>query len=66
MNVEAAAQNLVGRPLLVFVDGERKPIGTITKVHVEGDGIYIAGKLDDGQKLPETEGRLFKEMHDED
>jgi hypothetical protein len=57
---------LVGKPLVVYIDGERKQIGTIINARVVGDKLYCAGQLDTGEELEAAVGEIFEAVHDED
>lgn len=38
-------QNIVGKPLVVYIDGDRRQIGTITKAAIKDGTIYVAAGL---------------------
>lgn len=59
-----SAESLIGKPLVVYIDGERKEIGTITNAKTEGEGLYVAAKLDRPLE-PQVEGAIFKELHED-
>jgi hypothetical protein len=39
-------KNLIGKPLVVYIDGERHQIGTITRGVIESGNIYVAATLE--------------------
>lgn len=39
-------ENCIGKPLVVYIDGERRQIGTITKAAVKNGSLYVAASLD--------------------
>lgn len=63
---EDAAQQLIGKPLVVYIDGERKQIGTIIHARVVGDKLYCAGQLDTGEDFETVEGTIFEAVHEDD
>lgn len=58
------AENLIGKPLVVYIDGERREIGTIEKAAIRSGNLYIGATLDLAhvESLP---GEIFKALHDE-
>lgn len=39
-------QNLIGKPIVVYIDGERRPIGTITRAVIREGILMVAADLD--------------------
>jgi hypothetical protein len=66
LSMSDSAESLIGKPLVVYIDGERKQIGTITNAKTQGDGLYIAGKLDQPAELDAPEGAIFKALHEDE
>jgi hypothetical protein len=63
LSMSDSAENLIGKPLVVYVDGERREVGTITNAKTEGDKLFIAGKLT--EPVAGLEGEIFKELHED-
>lgn len=61
------ADNLVGKPLVVYIDGDRRQIGTITNAKIEDGKLFVAGKIetDDLEDLGLAEGAIFKAVHED-
>lgn len=59
------AENLIGKPLVVYIDGERRQIGTIEKAAVRSGNLYVGAVLDLADVIEVPEGVIFKETHDE-
>jgi len=60
------AENLVGKPLVVYIDGARRQIGTIEKAAIRSGNLYVGATLDLADGVVETpEGVIFQEVHDE-
>lgn len=38
-------ENLHGKPLVVYVDGQRREIGVITKAVIKDGGLFVAADL---------------------
>lgn len=58
------AEQLIGKPLVVYIDGERRQIGTITRATIKGDGLFVAASLELGKDDPgEIVGRIFDVVH---
>jgi hypothetical protein len=38
-------KNLVGKPLVVYIDGERRQIGTITSAKIDSGKLFVASAL---------------------
>jgi hypothetical protein len=62
-SVSDSAESLIGKPLVVYIKGERKQIGTITNAKSQGDGLFIAGKIDQPSVL--EDGSLFEALHED-
>lgn len=60
-----SAEQLIGKPLVVYIDGERRQIGTITNAKTQGENLFIAGKLDSGEEIKADLGVIFKELHED-
>ena len=61
-----SAENLVGKPLVVYIDGERRQIGTIEKAAIRSGNIYVGATLDLADGVTEApEGVIFRDLHDE-
>jgi hypothetical protein len=65
--VSNTAESLIGKPLVVYIDGERRQIGSITNAELRGDKFFVAGKLDSGEELAGNTavGALFDELHED-
>ena len=58
------AENLIGKPLVVYIDGERTEIGTIEKASIRSGNLYVGAALD-LQHVESLPGEIFKALHDE-
>lgn len=57
------ADSIIGKPLVVYIDGERREIGTITNATVRGDKLYVGARIslsgEEGEDLQDImEGNL--------
>lgn len=39
-------ESALGKPLVVYIDGERRQIGTITRAAIKNGALYFEAKLD--------------------
>lgn len=39
-------KTLIGKPLVVYIDGERRQIGTITNAAIQNGSLYVGATLD--------------------
>lgn len=46
------AQNVIGKPLVVYIDGERRQIGTIERAVFQDGKLYIASIIEIKEKDP--------------
>jgi hypothetical protein len=37
---------VIGKPLVVYIDGERRQIGTVTNAAIQGGKLYVGASLD--------------------
>jgi len=38
-------ESVIGKPLVVYIDGERREIGKITNAAVRGDRLYVGARI---------------------
>jgi hypothetical protein len=57
------AENLVGKPLVVYIDGQKTQIGTIDKAAIRSGNLYVGATLDLAhvESLP---GEIFTALHE--
>ena len=53
-SLQRSVETLIGKPLVVYVDGERYVIGEVTRAVVKGEALFFSATME-GTKV---EGRL--------
>lgn len=54
-------ESIVGKPLVVYIDGERQEIGVITNAAVRGDRLYVGARINIGEADVEGLAEIMEE-----
>jgi hypothetical protein len=48
-------KNAIGKPLVVYIDGERRQIGTITNARLQDGNLFVAAGIDLAQETADDQ-----------